>query len=336
MTLTFAAPSGANPLAVTFNVPLASVTTLPAGTQLALTLTNLTPNIPTQRIRVFPTQGGDFSRIELPALTVINVDSAATFAGAYPAAVAQSSFVPGAVVSLRATVSDPFGRFDIARVEIDLSDPLGNVVAAAAPMTPVAAVSEAAGIYEYLLTLPATAAPGNWDYRLTAIEGSEGLIRHSFSGSFAVGGARVLVTKSAQTVADPINGGANPKAIPGAVVLYSLSVANNGAIATDADSVVITDALPDNVALYVEAAGGDPVVFLDGSPGSGLSFDYAADVSYSSAPGGGPPFSHAPAPDASGFDAAITGIRINPSGALGADSGAGTPAFELRYRVRID
>jgi uncharacterized repeat protein (TIGR01451 family) len=119
-------------------------------------------------------------------------------------------------------------------------------------------------------------------------------------------------------------------------MLYTLSVANNGALPIDANTLTLTDTLPPGTALYVGTGGGDPIVFVDGSPASGLVFDYATNVAYSNQPGGGGPYIYSPTPDGTGFDAAITGIRISPQGSLGVGSGTGSPAFELRYRMRID
>jgi len=146
----------------------------------------------------------------------------------------------------------------------------------------------------------------------------------------------LLVSKVAQTLSDPINGGSNPKAIPGAVVQYSLGVSNQGPGAVDAGSMVITDPLPAGVALYVDTSGGDPIVFTDGAVTSGLSYSYATDVTFSNQPGGGPPYNYTPVPDGQGFDPAVTGYRINPSGAMNGASAGNVPSFNLRARVRIE
>jgi hypothetical protein len=41
-------------------------------------------------------------------------------------------------------------------------------------------------------------------------------------------------------------------------------------------------------------------------------------------------------PDAQGFDTAVTGFRVAPLGGLAGAGSAGSPSFELRYRLRID
>jgi uncharacterized repeat protein (TIGR01451 family) len=146
---------------------------------------------------------------------------------------------------------------------------------------------------------------------------------------------QLSVQKISDVLTDPTNGTSNPKRIPGATLRYSVSVSNAGIGMADPGTVVLTDAIPANTALYVSTAAGNPVEFLDGSPASGLNFNYAANVSYSRQPGGGPPFSYTPAPDAAGFDPIVTGLRVAPTGVLLPGSGAGSPGFTVRFRVRL-
>ena len=336
VTQTFSAPPRNSPAAFTFNIPLAAQATLPAGTQITLTLTNTTPGGGRQRIRVFPTSGGSNSRIELPALTIINVDTAATFDAPYPGGVPQTQFAQSETVAVRADVSDPFGVFDIASVAVDITDPLGAPIVVAQAMTQSAVTSGASAVYEYLFTVPAAAPAGTWTYQVTAVEGTEGTVTHSRGGSFVVGQVALLISKSVATLSDPVNGTTDPKAIPGASMLYTLTISNNGDATVDGDSLVVVDNLPAATALYVDTSGGDPIEFVDGSPPSGLTYDFSADVSFSNQAGGGPPFSYVPVPDAQGFDAAVTGISINPAGSIAGNTGSGAPEFEIRYRLRID
>ncbi|MDJ0941512.1 MAG: hypothetical protein QNJ00_17245 [Woeseiaceae bacterium] len=144
------------------------------------------------------------------------------------------------------------------------------------------------------------------------------------------------VTKIAQTLWDPFNGSTNPKAVPGATVLYTISVTNQGLGTVDGDSLAVTDTVPADTSLYVDTSGGDPIVFIDGPTSSGLTFTYAIAATFSNQPGGGPPYTYVPVPDAQGFDPAITGFRINPTGAMNAASGGNTPSFNLQVRVRVE
>lgn len=143
------------------------------------------------------------------------------------------------------------------------------------------------------------------------------------------------VQKLSDVVSDPVNGTVAPKRIPGAVIRYSIAVTNSGFATADNGSMAVTDPIPPGAALYVSRAAGDPIEFVDGTPASGLSFNYAAHVRYSNQPGGGPPFTYVPVPDAAGFDAAVTGIRVAPAGVLAGGTVAGNPGFTLRFMVRV-
>ena len=145
----------------------------------------------------------------------------------------------------------------------------------------------------------------------------------------------LLVSKMALTVSDPFNDTTNPKAIPGATVRYTVGVSNQGPGQVDADSLVITDAIPPDTALYVDTTSGDPVVFVDGPVTSGLGFSFAADVSFSNQPGGGAPYNYVPVPDADGFDPAVTGLRVAPTGAMNGAVGSNVPSFNVEFRVRV-
>jgi uncharacterized repeat protein (TIGR01451 family) len=127
-----------------------------------------------------------------------------------------------------------------------------------------------------------------------------------------------------------------PKAIPGAFVQYTIAVLNQGTGTVDADSLVVTDPMPADTALYVDTVSGDPISFADGTTPSGLSFDFATDVTFSNQPGGGAPYDYIPTPDGQGFDPAVTGYRVAPSGAMNAASGGNTPSFNITLRVRIE
>lgn len=148
----------------------------------------------------------------------------------------------------------------------------------------------------------------------------------------------VQMQKRSQVLSDDVNGSVNPKAIPGAVVLYEVVVTNAGNAAADNDSVVITDPLPANAALIVTDFDGTtpgPVAFADGAPASGVTYTYTSlasttdDIEFST---DGVDFSYTPVAGAAGTDPSVTHIRITPKGAFGATAGAN---FALRFKVMI-
>jgi uncharacterized repeat protein (TIGR01451 family) len=65
---------------------------------------------------------------------------------------------------------------------------------------------------------------------------------YTTDGIFHVTGTAILgVVKSSLVISDPFNGGANPKAIPGAIVTYTITISNTGNAA--ASSVSLADTL---------------------------------------------------------------------------------------------
>jgi hypothetical protein len=143
-------------------------------------------------------------------------------------------------------------------------------------------------------------------------------------------------------VSDPVNGTTNPKAIPGAVLTYSLSVSNGSAGYPDSDSVAVVQSVPAQSSLYVRdlgAVGSGPLAFAQGAPPSGLTYTYASlssttdDVAFSS--NGGVSFGYSPTPDANGFDSAVTHIRVTPRGTFAGSTGSGSPSFTISYRIRV-
>ncbi len=152
----------------------------------------------------------------------------------------------------------------------------------------------------------------------------------------------ISLQKTLRTISDPINGTNNPKAIPGALAEYTLTATNNGSGATDNDSIILTDAIPANTALYVNdisGAGTGPVRFIDGSPASGLSYNFinlasaTDDVSFSN--DGGATYNYTPSPDADGLDSSVTHIKIATQGSFLASSGSGSPNFSFIFRVKV-
>jgi len=132
-------------------------------------------------------------------------------------------------------------------------------------------------------------------------------------------------------LSDPENGAINPKAIPGAVIQYTLSATNSGPGTVTANSMVMTDPLPANVVADVSAGS---VTFVDGTPASGLTFT-SANVTWSKTAGGGAPYTYVPVPDANGYDALVTGIRIAPTGTMAAATLTSQPSFSIRFRAKV-
>ena len=139
----------------------------------------------------------------------------------------------------------------------------------------------------------------------------------------------LLLVKSVSVVSDPVNLTINPKAIPGAIVEYTILVSNPGSNPIDADSVIVSDPLPTQVALLagdLGAPGSGPVAFIAG--GSGLTFA-PADAEYST--DGTNWIGYVPVAGGDGTDPLVKAIRVNPEGVFN----GGGAQFTLKFRARV-
>ncbi len=155
------------------------------------------------------------------------------------------------------------------------------------------------------------------------------------------GGPTPLLThqKTVQVVSDPINGSTNPKNIPGAENVYTISVNNTGLGAADTNTLVIVDAVPANSELFTgNFASGAPFAFTDGALPSGLTCPFSALSNFTDcvdfSTDSGATWAYVPN---GGYDPAVTHLRFRLAGAMNADTVAGSPypGFSLQFRVRI-
>jgi hypothetical protein len=101
--------------------------------------------------------------------------------------------------------------------------------------------------------------------------------------------------------------------------------------------MVVTDVIPANTSMCVSNICSNPAVVFtcSGTPPCGLSYTYGTNVTFSNQAGGGPPYTYTPTPDADGFDAAVTGVRINPTGVFSGESGGNNSSFSLVFKVKV-
>ena len=149
------------------------------------------------------------------------------------------------------------------------------------------------------------------------------------------------ITKTVFIFEDPVNGITNPKAIPGAVVLYTFVLTNVGTGPADAGTIVITEKIPTDTALVVtdfDVGNPGPVAFIDGAPSSGLGYSFVSlasttdDIEFSN--DGGVTWAYTPVALVNGTDPAVTDIRITPSGSF-LNAVTGDPNFQLLFKARI-
>lgn len=112
------------------------------------------------------------------------------------------------------------------------------------------------------------------------------------TATYTVQTAQLAVSKTADVISDPINGvSPNAKAIPGAVIRYTITVTNNGVPA--ADLLVLSDPIPANtwfVVGSVSAPGSSSIQYDDSNAGT---------------------WSGTPTDDGDGTDHSISDLRVN-------------------------
>jgi uncharacterized repeat protein (TIGR01451 family) len=330
--------------------PWTTPITCTAGNAWRLTVSNTA--VPNDSMRVYVTQLEGVSRVELPASTVINVDSITYYNAAYPGGSVITSITPGQTVYIRAQVSDPFGSYDInanspaTLPTVTITNPSGTTVLPATAMTELGGLTTIGSkTFEYPYPVPGLGPTGNWGVRVDATEGTEGTVSDFGKVPLPVlTMPSLLVVKSAQTFSDPINDQTSPKPIPGAFVDYTITVTNTGAGTVDNNTTVITDPIPANTELFVNdinGVGSGPVLFTNGATASGLSYTFTSlasatdNLAFSGNNGVDLYGKSNTAPDANGCDSTVTNIKIPLSGIFNASNGINNPSFNVKFRVRI-
>jgi len=222
----------------------------------------------------------------------------------------------------------------------------GNNTVTGAPVTVYAAesgsISESFSVGDpaaYTATLSCTGSSGLSGSTLT-VSPDDTAIVCTYSNETLK--PQLTLLKLLAVMSDPLNGTSNPKSIPGAIVSYTLRVTNSGPGTVDNNTLIITDPLPAQVELYVGdlggPGGGGPVVFVNGSPSSGLSWTYTSLASLTDlldfSNNNGATWTYVPVPDGAGFDPAVNRIRLRPAGIMNA-AGGGNPYVEFVFRVRV-
>jgi len=319
-------------------IAIAADTTLAAGDFIRVVLTNTSANGRDIQLRTL--RNGIKSQLQIQSSTVINVDSIIVYDAAWPSTVKYSSYVPGSTVFIRALVSDPFGNADITSATLTIDDPnappsqITNVL-----MNSVDIPTAASRLFEYSYVIPAT-PEGFWPLSATANEGFEATVSHTGTGTMIVGTAIITISKNSAVLSDPVNA-TNPKAIPGAIVEYTINVNNTGYGYINTDTIVFTDPIAAGTTFFFGTPV-DPITFIDGLTASGLTFTFTSlasatdDIDFSN--DAGTTFV-TPTTDASGFDTTappINFIRINPKGEFNGGDTVNNPSMEIKFRVRVN
>lgn len=315
--------------------------TIAAGHKLILVITNNAANnyfgnnYSTMQVEQYAGSSG--SNVNLNVSTVINVDSVDTYTDATcNTPLANAIYETASPVYICAVVSDPFGSYDIdpatggTTPTITIKDATGATQVNAADMTLVTDSGAATKTFGYTYILPtsppATLELGHWTPSVTAWEGTEHTIHDLGNGIFEVGAPNLVVLKSVSVVSGPVHGTANPKALPGSKMKYTVLVTNQGKGTVDNNQLAVTDAIPANTAFVVGSVNGS-------GSGSGLSALDAGDIEYSN--DNGSSWTYSPVGSPGSTDPAVTNIRFSPQGSMDGKSGATAPAYTITFNVVI-
>ena len=142
--------------------------------------------------------------------------------------------------------------------------------------------------------------------------------------------ATLSVVKTSSTISDPYRGTTNALSIPGAIVRYTIEVANSGATRTDNNSILMIDALPAGIAVGTAASP----TFINGTPSSALTFNAANDIRYSNAASTPASFAACTYTPVSAYDPQVRYICLNPKGRMAGSTGT-PPNFAITFEVQV-
>ena len=147
----------------------------------------------------------------------------------------------------------------------------------------------------------------------------------------ADGVAALTVTMSSEVFEPPAD---NPFATPGNDILLTTTVSNGGNGSTDADTIFVAIALDPAHAFHnaVTPAFGGVIGFQSGSPS--LTLTPGTDLRFSNDAAAPTPFAQCTYTPASGYDAQVRHVCLNPKGTL--PSGTPQGEFTIRLRARIN
>lgn len=151
----------------------------------------------------------------------------------------------------------------------------------------------------------------------------------------------LAATLSGQAASDAVNT-ANFKAIPGALIKAKATVTNTGTGSPDSNSTFVSLPIPANMKFYlgdIGPAGQGPVQFAQGTVASGLSYTYIGPTNTSDSldysNNSGASWTYQPVLDAQQADAAITHVRIKPTGTFNTGTSPNFPSFTVTYGLIV-
>jgi uncharacterized repeat protein (TIGR01451 family) len=144
--------------------------TVPANQAITLWVTN---NETTVNFNIQYDSAAKPSAISLPTTTVINIDALNLYDAPYPAGNLLGSAFNGQTVYVRASVSDPFGSYDVNKLNLSIMDPGSNFLNVT--LTNNSAVADDGCVKTYEYAWVADSYQGLHTIQATAFEGTEGI-----------------------------------------------------------------------------------------------------------------------------------------------------------------
>ena len=140
---------------------------------------------------------------------------------------------------------------------------------------------------------------------------------------------KINLKKQVTTIYDPVNITNNPKAIPGAILEYTLKAENYGFMHADNNTTVLQDTIPANMKTCVANIGQCKTPYLvSATNSSGMSLGV---ITYTV---NGVDTTNPPA-DANGFNANVSKIKVAMNGVF-PDICSGAHSFEVKFRTGIE
>jgi uncharacterized repeat protein (TIGR01451 family) len=207
------------------------------------------------------------SVISLPTTTIINVDSLALYTTPWSGTnLAGAGTLSGQTLYIRATVSDPFGAYDVNHLNLNITDPSNNVSNVTLTEAQVVATNGASKTYEYAWFAPATT--GSYTFRVDAFEGTEGITNSSLASIYV--GTQDLGVPSTTIFTYGPGGFQTNSYWAGtniSVQVTSLD-ANTNATTVDKITAVITTSTGDTETILLTETGPNTGIFTNSIPSS--------------------------------------------------------------------
>ena len=155
---------------LTWTGTLGSTVTVPAGQAIALTVTTAETGA---AFNILYDSQAKPSKITIPTSTFISVSNISVYSATYPGGSVITNIPQTGSSYVRVTVTDPFGAYDINKVNLTLTNPSGGTTTATLSNPQIVGTTTCGNIYQYKWTNPATL--GNWTIQAVAFEGTEGV-----------------------------------------------------------------------------------------------------------------------------------------------------------------